>query len=1016
MARLVLAPLLLAASAAAVPEGFVIREFVGPDLEPELYPTAITAAPNGDVYISSDRNGSLGHGKNMGRILVARDTQGDGKADRLVEFVKVESPRGGHMVGGVLYLVHPPFLSAFRDKDGDGKSDETLLLVEGLGGGIEHPRGADHTTNGTRMGIDGWLYIAVGDFGAGLEREKDGAKGRDGRRVTLYGGGVMRVRPDGTEMEIYSEMTRNQCDTAISPTLDLFARDNTNDGKGWNTRFHHHTALANHGYPRLYKNFAEETVGFLADYGGGSGTGALYLSEPGFPGSWGETLFTCDWTTGTVHNHPIRPFEATFVAQQQTFEKVRHATDIDVDGNSRLYISDWRAGGYNYLGKGKPQGRIQQVVAPGAKPNRYVDVTKSSPAELVRLLASDSAVQRLEASRRILDLRLTAQADAILALAADGKAHLYHRVAAIFTYKQLLGAKSTDGLVGLAKDAKVREFALRALADRLGETKGVPTEPFVQALADPDARVRLQAVIGLQRLGASSASPAILAAAADWAKAPADPAKGENLRLPHTAVQALARLGNVPALVAGARNPAQRTVALRALQMIHSPEAVEGALALAGSEDADLRAAAIGALARLYHREKPWNYKDWWSTRPDDRGPYFTPVEWEQTARIRAGIEAAFPRLPEAARPAALQVLARNRIAVADLKLGNVDSFQLLLAKASLTPADAVLLKDAALSAQRAWPERVACYAALRRYEQKDALAVRVQVLAGWSKDASAPAAAQQALADFVNDAQRGNEVAQLRALANGAEDAVSRILWRSLLTVLNSPLTKEAQKAQVRKEIDQNPRDIGFFLAVADLRVGGFDKAIDAAIAGDNVQLINAAKAAREAGKASAAHAGKKVGEMPAAEALAAALRGKGDVELGKRLYAQQGCAACHSVDPAAEQKGPYLGAAGAKFSREYLAESVLEPGKVVAQGFQTAMFRMKDGSSQVGFVVGESDGVVTLRNIAGVASTLRRADVAEQSILPQSLMPAGLAGNLTAEEFTALVEYLASLRATGG
>lgn len=187
MARPFLAPILLAAVASAVPEGFVIREFVGPDLEPELYPTAVTAAANGDVYISSDRNGSLGHGKDMGRILVARDKNGDGKADQLTEFTKADSPRGGHLAGGVLYLIHPPYLTAFRDTNGDGKADQKVLLVEGLGAGIEHPRGADHTTNGVRMGIDGWLYIAVGDFGAGVEREKDGAKGRDGRRVTLYG-------------------------------------------------------------------------------------------------------------------------------------------------------------------------------------------------------------------------------------------------------------------------------------------------------------------------------------------------------------------------------------------------------------------------------------------------------------------------------------------------------------------------------------------------------------------------------------------------------------------------------------------------------------------------------------------------------------------------------------------------------------------------------------------------------------------------------------------------------------
>ena len=510
MVRPTLSLLFFAAAAHAVPEGFTIREFVGTTQEPEIYPTAVAAAANGDVYISSDKNGSLGHIKGMGRILLARDTTGAGKADVMIEYAKVESPRGGHWVGGVFYLVNPPFLTAFRDKDGDGKADEQILLVDGLGGGIEHPRGADHTTNGCRMGIDGWLYISVGDFGAGNEKEKAGAKGRDGKRVTLYGGGVMRIRPDGSELEIYTEMTRNICDTAISPTLDLFSRDNTNDGKGWNTRFHHFTALANAGYPRLYKNFDDETARPLADYGGGSGTGGLYLSEPGFPKGWGETLFTCDWTTGTIHNHPIKQFEATFITQQQTFHKVKNATDIDVDGSSRLYIADWRAGGFSYLGKGKQQGMIQQVVANGVTPNKYVDVNKVSDAELVKLLASDSAVQRLEASRRLIDIKKSDQAPAVLALAAASKAHLYHRVAAIFTYKQMLGKDATPGLVGLTKDDAVREFALRALADRTSEIAGVPVQPFLDGLKDANPRVRLQALVGLQRLGAKDAAGAIV--------------------------------------------------------------------------------------------------------------------------------------------------------------------------------------------------------------------------------------------------------------------------------------------------------------------------------------------------------------------------------------------------------------------------------------------------------------------------------------------------------------------------
>ena len=202
MTRIALTLLASLASACALPEGLEIRTFAEPfDAD---YPTAITVAPNGDVYVSSDQNGSLGHDPGMGRIIRCRDTDGNGQADEFIHFVpKVNSPRGGHIVGDTLYLIHPPYLSSFRDTNGDGVADEHKVLVSGLGGGIEHPRGADHTTTGVRMGIDGWLYISVGDFGA------TPAIGSDGKTYLLHGGGVVRVRPDGSEIEPYALMVRN---------------------------------------------------------------------------------------------------------------------------------------------------------------------------------------------------------------------------------------------------------------------------------------------------------------------------------------------------------------------------------------------------------------------------------------------------------------------------------------------------------------------------------------------------------------------------------------------------------------------------------------------------------------------------------------------------------------------------------------------------------------------------------------------------------------------------------------
>jgi putative heme-binding domain-containing protein len=97
-------------------------------------------------------------------------------------------------------------------------------------------------------------------------------------------------------------------------------------------------------------------------------------------------------------------------------------------------------------------------------------------------------------------------------------------------------------------------------------------------------------------------------------------------------------------------------------------------------------------------------------------------------------------------------------------------------------------------------------------------------------------------------------------------------------------------------------------------------------------------------------------------------------------------------------------------------LIESILDPGKVVAQGFQTSVFAMKDGSMKMGFVTAEQDGIVSVRDIAGTASQIKRADVKEEQHPGTSMMPAGLGAGLTTQEFTDLIEYLISLKQQGG
>ena len=165
-----------------------------------------------------------------------RDRDGDGRADELTEFIKdVDTPRGSIWDHDRLYLLHPPHITAYFDRDGDGIAEDSKRLISDIAFGFKD-RSGDHTTNGLELGADGWIYIAAGDFGF------MGAVGSDGRRLEHRAGGVVRFRPDGSGLEIFATGTRNILATPMSPLLDLFARDNTNDGGRLETFGFHHFA------------------------------------------------------------------------------------------------------------------------------------------------------------------------------------------------------------------------------------------------------------------------------------------------------------------------------------------------------------------------------------------------------------------------------------------------------------------------------------------------------------------------------------------------------------------------------------------------------------------------------------------------------------------------------------------------------------------------------------------------------------------------------------------------------
>jgi putative membrane-bound dehydrogenase-like protein len=629
------------------------------------YPVAVAAAPTGELFVAVDEQGSIGRKAGGGKVLRCVDRDGDGKVDEVTVFARMDHPRGLIYQDGTLWVLHPPFLSVYHD-GGKGVADKAEVLVTGLTSDMIEKRGGDHTTNGIRMGLDGWIYIAVGDYGC------PEARGKDGRTITMRGG-IARVRPDGTDLEVFATGLRNPFDIGMDPFMNLFTRDNDdNRAGGWDIRVMHLIQGAYYGYSQHYANFPDEIMPPLGQFGGGSGTGNLYLQDERWPTKYCDVLFTGDWGRSEVYRHELRPHGPTFDLKQEVFLKFPRPTGIDMDGSGRLYVASWRGGeASTYVGPNV--GFVARVTPKGLKPTPFPQLKEATLAGLIQYLSSPNTVTRFHSQRELLRRgRSPNTSNLLFGLASDGKARIEGRVAAIFALKQLDGRDAHEPLLKLTADPAVREVAMRALTDRKSELKGLDTKPFIAALTDESPRVRAQALISLGRLGDVSAAKSILPLTARPkgsvmpAKKPVHARPDADRALPHLAVRTLISLGAVDACIEALDGP-YAPGALEALRYLHDRKAVDGLIKKLGTvRSVELRRGMLATLIRLYHREA--HYRGvWWGIRPENVGPYYDAVEWEQSPRIAAVITSAV-RDADAESAAYLRgELARHRVSLKGL-------------------------------------------------------------------------------------------------------------------------------------------------------------------------------------------------------------------------------------------------------------------------------------------------------------------------------------------------------------
>ena len=666
-----------------VPEGFEATLFAcDPLIE---YPSSIALGPRpGTVFVAHDY--MTGYGTEIIRpdeVRLVEDVDADGYADRTTIFADgFHSIQGLTFDGETLFVVHAPLLTSLTDTDGDGVADMRRDLLAGLGLTPEANPVRLHSASGIQLGHDDWLYIALGDHGCDVERP-------EGDRLVLEGGGILRVRRDGSDLHVFASGLRNFYDVALDADLNVFVRDNENDGGDYMIRWYESFHGADHGYPYLYYEKPHEALLPLADLGRGSSAGGVCYLEDSFPEDYRGNLIFCEWGRSVVR-YPLERSASTFKTQDEI--EIAHGaegdpygfkpTDILVDHDGSVLVCDWADGQRPHRGRArlyrirsKPDA-VKEGAVESAAPR-----TLSTPALLEQLDASSYHARyraHREGRRRGEPLR-QALSDAMQAgtLGPRGRGHAVWLLAH--------GDEPTETLFAIASNDThwaVRQQVVRALADLHDpilvsdglDVQEVP-EGLAERLADlalaPEAAPPLvrAVIVALGRFGWKRLPSWLLQHGDALGLASGDTA------LEHAAQQALRRTGQSgrgPSSQAQSSQPwwsgvlallddatgTLRQIAVRALARRFDVDVADDLISrLAGALEPAHRAEAADLLAKIHRKPSAWVY---WGYRPPPR-PRNT-ADWERTSAIEVALGKAFADPEPAVRIATLDAMVRNGV------------------------------------------------------------------------------------------------------------------------------------------------------------------------------------------------------------------------------------------------------------------------------------------------------------------------------------------------------------------
>ncbi|NNE36579.1 MAG: c-type cytochrome [Rhodothermales bacterium] len=153
------------------------------------------------------------------------------------------------------------------------------------------------------------------------------------------------------------------------------------------------------------------------------------------------------------------------------------------------------------------------------------------------------------------------------------------------------------------------------------------------------------------------------------------------------------------------------------------------------------------------------------------------------------------------------------------------------------------------------------------------------------------------------------------------------------------------------------------------------------------------------------------------AAQRLEQDVKAQGNPAHGEAIYRRASlvCNSCHAIGGAGGAVGPDLSSIGVTAPADYLIESLLKPEKAVKDGYALVRIVMRNGSLMTGMLVQDAGDALIVRDAAGAVTRVPTNQIEQRAVLPGSLMPAGLMGQLERDEFVDLVAFLSALGEEG-